>query len=194
MQAHYRKSINIIIILLFVVLIIFLLVNMENHKSNISASSLQATDNSTFQVENQKQTDYRISIPSLSISAPIIQGIDPTNKEKYNQALEDGVAQMIGTPLPGSGQGNTFIYGHSSADQEGKYNQVFAKMDELQFGDVIKLNFDNKEYEYWVTEKKLIEKGDFSVLDQSGEERLTLMTCWPTGTSDRRIVVVAKRR
>jgi len=99
----------------------------------------------------------------------------------------------MGTALPGDGKGNIFLYGHSSAEEKSKYSKIFAKMDDLQFGDKIEIVYNKEQFQYTVFDKKIIEEDDFSVLKQTEDEQLTLMTCWPIGTVDRRIIVMAKR-
>ena len=166
-------------------------IKIKNTDSNNNKTSQPPT---TDETKSENLGNYYINVPKLNITAPVIQGVDPTDKKKYDKALEDGVAQMVGTPLPGTGKGNTFIYGHSSADDKGPYSEIFARLDNLKFGDEIDLNLEKQEYKYWVFEKKFIEKTDLSVLEQTDDERLTLMTCWPIGTDDRRLIIVAKRK
>jgi sortase A len=195
------KSLSLFLVLLIVIAgLIFWWLHLYNDSNRHQIAGDNANENSQSARQTTGLNDvhdlgsYYINIPKLNISAPIIQGVDPTDEKKYDQALEDGVAQMTGTPLPGTGEGNTFIYGHSSSDAKGKYAEIFAGLDNLKFGDKIDIHFKDTDYQYWVFEKKFIEKTDLSVLEQAGDERLTLMTCWPIGTDDRRLIVVAKRK
>lgn len=144
----------------------------------------------SFKEEN---ADYYISIDGLGIRAPIIRDVDPSNSEEYEQALMSGVALMAGTALPGEENGNVFIFGHSSANNNAKYGKIFADLNDLESGDEIKIHFNQEEYRYSVNEKRIIEKDDFSVLEKTGAEQLTLMTCWPPGTDDKRLVVISER-
>ena len=43
-----------------------------------------------------------------------------------------------------------------------------------------------------IDRKKIIGGDDTSVLLPTQNEQLTLMTCWPIGASDKRMVIVAK--
>lgn len=146
---------------------------------------------SVFKDDEDYGTFY-LSIDKLDVKAPIILGIDPTNLEQYNELLKDGVAHMTGSALPGKDSGNVFIYGHSSAKETSKYSQIFARLDELKLGDDIILHYNDIEYKYKVQNKKIIEESDLSVLNQQTEEQVTLMTCWPIGTDDQRLVIVAQ--
>ena len=97
---------------------------------------------------------------------------------------------MNGMSFPGQG-GNVFIYGHSSAEKASKYQKVFANLSNLDNGDLLILNYRGIGYNYTVKEKKIVEKDDFSVLDKTDHEQLSLMTCWPIGTNEKRLIVVA---
>jgi len=137
--------------------------------------------------------EFNLEIAQIGVSAPVIVGIDPANKNEYNQALKNGVAHMVGTSLPGKNSGNIFIYGHSSAAEPSKFDKVFAKLNDLQEKDEILINHEGKSYTYSVSIKKIVEKDDFSVLDRTENETLTLMTCWPVGTNDKRLIITANR-
>ena len=137
--------------------------------------------------------DFSLTIDRIDVHVPIIEGVDPTNEIEYDQKLSNGVAHMIGSAVPGVG-GNIFIYGHSSADLPSPYAKIFANIDQLMPGDKIVVRYLNKDYNYLVTGQKVINSDDFSVLANAGHETLTLMTCWPVGTSDKRLVVFADRK
>ena len=58
--------------------------------------------------------------------------------------------------------------------------------------DIIKIFYEDKEYEYKVLSKKIVESYDIKYMtDSTKEETLTLMTCWPPGTSVKRLIVEA---
>ncbi|MDD3086424.1 MAG: sortase, partial [Patescibacteria group bacterium] len=63
---------------------------------------------------------------------------------------------------------------------------------DLEIDDEIKINFNQQEYKYKVSEKKIIPADDLSVLLPTEREILTLLTCWPVGTADKRLIVIAK--
>ena len=127
--------------------------------------------------------------------APIILNVNGTKKDIYFKALESGVAQMEGTPLPGE-IGNSFIFGHSSYydNAPGNYKKIFARLNELNYGDQIDIYKDNTDIEFVVIDKKIIKPTDLSVLKQTTDTRLTLMTCWPLGSTKERLIVVAKKQ
>ena len=124
--------------------------------------------------------------------APVIKDVDGTNKATYNKELEKGVAHYKGTALPDQGS-NIFVFGHSSPTIEtGPYVEIFARLDELEADDKITIYYENQEYEYYVFEKRAIEKTETSVLLPTEKEQLTLMTCWPIGSNARRLIIKAE--
>lgn len=142
--------------------------------------------------------ENRIVIPKIWKNIPLV---DVQNKTVENvKALEDifmkelvnGIVRYPGSARPWE-NGNSFIFWHSSNFPwlEWKYNDVFALMDNLSFGDEIIAYYGQKKYIYKVKEKKVIKPGDTSVLKRNNNiSEITLMTCWPVGTTLNRMVVV----
>lgn len=135
--------------------------------------------------------DNSLSIPILEVSAPIIWQV-PNREDKVAEELEKGLIQIEGTSLPGE-TGNVFITGHSSNYPwaKGDYKNVFALLGKLVVGDVILAKYKNVNYIYKVSEIKVVEPTEISVLKQTQDSRLTLMTCTPVGTSLRRLIVTS---
>lgn len=132
-------------------------------------------------------------IPALDINVPVIWDVNGFDKNDYLPALQNGVAKFLGSANPGEG-GNVFIFGHSSyyPDDPGKYKQVFTHLDQLKNSDVIYLWWQEKEYKYQVIDIALVSSNNLAILQPTKEEQLTLMTCWPPGTTLRRLIVIAK--
>lgn len=138
------------------------------------------------------QDEFILFIDKLNLTAPIITGVDPSDEKRYNDALKGGVLLMPGMAHPGEG-GHIFIYGHSSSDVQSDYDKIFATLNDLNNDDEIKIYYHGEEYAYKVAEKKIIVPTDTSVLAKTASETLTLMTCWPVGTDDQRLVIIAKK-
>ncbi|MBT5017080.1 sortase [Candidatus Peregrinibacteria bacterium] len=144
--------------------------------------------------------DNRLIIPKIGKNIPIVT-TDPekligadwkTLEQAFQEDLKNGVIHYPGTADPGE-VGNVFITGHSSYYlwDSGDYKDVFARLNKLEIGDEIVVYHDQDEYRYMVREMREVRNEDVSVLDQSNEKTLTLMTCSPVGTNFRRLVVVA---
>jgi len=138
--------------------------------------------------------DFTIVIPKISAVAPIIKNIDPYNKNVFLPALKKGVAHAKGTSFPNE-NGNVYLFAHSTDAfyNVGTYNAVFYLLGKLEENDEIKIYFNNIEYSYSVTEKKVVNANDSHYLIQKTNEKiLTLQTCYPPGTTLKRLVVIAK--
>jgi sortase A len=70
---------------------------------------------------------------------------------------------------------------------------VFALLYRLRPGDPIVLYWMGKEYDYRVSKVFDVGPKDIKILQQTGDERLTLYTCRPRELGDKRTVVVALR-
>ena len=165
----------------------------DKKSEEINQPSSRSTETSATIRDQNSSNFYTLNIEKLGLSAPIILDIDGNNKEQYMKALENGVAQMAKTALPGE-IGNTVIFGHSSyyRNKPGNYKTIFAKLNDLARGDKISVTTPDKNLTYNVSEVKIVAPEDLSVVDQeSPSSKLTLLTCWPPKTTEQRLVVVA---
>jgi LPXTG-site transpeptidase (sortase) family protein len=153
----------------------------------------QPASNNSPTVSAQIPPDPVINIPKINVSAPVV--FAQSNIEANIQKdLESGVVHYAHTALPGQ-PGNSVIFGHSSNDwwEPGNFKFVFVLLDKLQVGDSFTVNYESKQYVYQVTETKVVEPTDLSVLAQTPDPQMTLITCTPPGTSWKRLVVKAKQ-
>ena len=137
--------------------------------------------------------DFGIVIAKIGANSKVISLVDPYNNQEYQRALAKGVAHAKGTSFPGQ-PGNIFIFSHSSVNlfEAGRYNSVFYLLSKMEKGDEVVLFYEKKPYTYQVTGKKVVSKDDVSYLSgKSSEPTLTLMTCWPPGTTLKRLIVEA---
>lgn len=131
------------------------------------------------------------NIPLLDIPPMVVSGQDELNNI-FMQELENGVIRYPGSVKPGT-EWNTFVFGHSSNFPWIKwdYNDVFALLDKVVFDDYVYVYYDQKKFTYKIREKKVVRPGDVSVLKRNkGKNEITLMTCWPIGTTLNRLLVV----
>ena len=64
----------------------------------------------------------------------------------------------------------------------------------MEKDDPIKLFYEDKEFSYLVQTKQIVASDAIQFLNYEAKaETLTLMTCWPPGTSLRRLIVQATR-
>ena len=122
----------------------------------------------------------RIEISRLDLSAVVVEGIDKTT-------LRRAVGHIPGTALPGQ-PGNVGIAGHRDA--------FFRPLRNIRRNDIITLATLRGEYRYRVVSTRVVSPDEVSVLDPSGEEILTLVTCHPfyfVGSAPNRFIVRAER-
>jgi sortase A len=138
-------------------------------------------------------TSFGIIIPKIGANAHVIANVNPYDAREYQQALTRGVAHARGSSLPNT-SGNVFLFSHSSVDfyLASQYNSIFYLIDKLEKGDEIDIYYQDTQYSYRVTDKKIINPTEISYLTHARPDKtLTLMTCWPPGTSFRRLIVLA---
>lgn len=131
----------------------------------------------------------RVVIPRLGIAAPLVLPSSSSDRD-LQIALASGVAiDPLGeTP---NRAGTSILVGHSSdlLWHEGSYKTIFASLNHLQKGDAITVLYDSQTYNYVVRSESTVAADDFEALDAPAD--LILLTCWPPGTTLKRLLVYA---
>jgi len=168
-------------------------------KEEIVYKVKQVAESSIVPVEIKKKdltpenTNFWITIPKIEASAPVFPNIDTQDKDKYLPILYKGVAHAEGSSLPGK-DGNTYLFAHSTDAffNVGHYNAVFYLLGKLNAGDEIKVFYEGEEILYVVRERKIVEPEDVKYLGKiNNGKTLTLQTCYPPGTTAKRLIVIA---
>lgn len=140
----------------------------------------------------------RIVIPKIGKNIPLL---DVKNKkiswenelnDIFMKELEQWIIRYPGSAKPGN-EWNSFIFGHSSnlPWMKWDYNEVFANLDAVSYGDEVFAYYGQEKFTYKITQKKVIRPGDVSVLKQKEwNKQITLMTCRPIWTTLNRLVVI----
>ncbi|HJY98618.1 MAG TPA: sortase [Patescibacteria group bacterium] len=140
-------------------------------------------------------TEFSIVIPKIAAVAPIVPDVDPTSKFSYLKALKEGVAHARGSAVPGE-FGNVYLFAHSTDAfyNVGSYNAVFFLLGKMEAGDEILVFYRGSLFRYEVYEKKVVAADAVEYLGtlEEGEKTLTLQTCYPPGTTLKRLIVLAK--
>ncbi len=122
----------------------------------------------------------RLEIPNLHLTAMVREGADAGT-------LRRAVGHIPGTALPG-GMGNVGLAGHRDT--------FFRALRNIQINDAIELQTENGTYRYAVESTNIVGPRDVGVLESSGAESLTLVTCYPfyyVGSAPKRFIVSAAR-
>jgi len=143
--------------------------------------------------------ENRLIIPKIGKNVPLLdvknQQVWSSNELEniFMDELKDWVVRYPGTAKPGE-VWNSFIFWHSSNFPwvTWDYNQVFALIDKITYGDEIIVYYGEKKYKYVVREKKVISPNNVSLLKNRGKDKseLTLMSCWPIGTTLNRMIII----
>lgn len=132
------------------------------------------------EIEEQKT---QISINSIGVEGYIFEGVDSNTMNK-------GFWHFPISQLPGQ-KGNFVVIGHRYAKLPPE-KDTFFNLDKVKVGDRIEVIQNDDKYTYIVTDSREVEKNDISVLSNFNDHRITLITCSPLWTSEKRLVITAK--
>jgi sortase A len=120
----------------------------------------------------------RLEIPRLKLAVMVREGAD-------EGTLSRAVGHIPGTALPGN-IGNVGLAGHRDT--------FFRALRNIRADDVIEVQTTAGTYRYLVKSTRIVTPRDVSVLQASGGETLTLVTCYPfyyVGSAPKRFIVHA---
>lgn len=122
----------------------------------------------------------RLEIPRLRLSVIVMEG-------DSQHTLRRSAGHVPGTSLPGE-PGNVGITGHRDT--------FFRPLRNIQRNDIITFTTLQGEYRYRVVSTRVVTPDNVAVLDSTGAEILTLVTCHPfyyVGPAPNRFIVRAER-
>lgn len=161
------------------------------HQRRISGKNLDL-EISYYAVD--KKAPPLIGINKINVKAPVIFDQTKVDEAAFSKALERGVVHYPNTAVPGQA-GNIVIFGHSSGQwwASGNHKFVFTLLNKLKFDDKIYIDYQGIRYIYRVNNIRVVPPTDISVLNQSSNHTLTLITCAPVGLSTSRLIVEAQQ-
>jgi sortase A len=122
----------------------------------------------------------RIEIPRLQLSVVVMEGVDRIT-------LRRAVGHIPGTALPGE-DGNVGLAGHRDT--------FFRPLKDLKIKDEIQVSTLKGTFKYEVVSLRVVYPENVAVLAPSGENLLTLVTCYPfyfVGPAPQRWIVRARQ-
>lgn len=163
---------------------------------NGSQNFADVRSSSNEQILIPKDTDFGIVIPKIGANAKIVPNVDPANEDEFLAALRIGIAHAKGTVFPGM-EGTTYLFSHSTDNfwNVGRYNAIFYLLKDLTIGDGVVVYFENIRHNYVVYDSKIVDPSEVGYLQNShmkGKQILIMQTCWPPGTTWKRLLVFAK--
>jgi sortase A len=120
----------------------------------------------------------KIEIPRIGITRTVVEGITV-------QQLARGPGHYPSSPLPGQ-KGNVSIAGHRTT-----YGQPFHNVDKLEPGDQIITTTVQGEFIYEVERLEIVKPTAVEILEDQGDNRLTLIACHPKYSLKERLIVHA---
>ena len=188
---------NILLISFIISILIFIFFNQiffknqnkffENSLEKIIPDNIEIelkTPNSTVAISEQYQNNidtqkiWQIEIPKINLVAPIAEGTSTNIMNEYVGHFED-------TP---KNKGNIGLTAHN----RGYKINYFRDLKLLQKGDLIIYTYNGEISKYSVNELGIIKDTDWSKLESSSQDKLTLITCLEDEPEYRRYIQAVK--
>ena len=188
MISYTKKNINILTFIISIIIFIFINflfqnINFANQKQEISKEPIskeEIVQNEPTQQAEAKQNEQKveehkteeqqknvnewsIEIPIISLKAEIAEGTDTETMNKYVGHFEE----------TSNLNGNIGLAAHN----RGYPVNYFAKIKDLKVGDEIYYKYNGIEKKYLVEIKEIIKDTDWKYLEQTKENKITLITC-----------------
>ena len=145
----------------------------SNNKITSNSQNQENIDNYIGQTQN-KSGNWYIEIPVISLKAEIQEGTTKEIMDKYVGHFEE-TSNWIG---------NVGLAAHN----RGYENNYFANIKKLKEGDIINYCYNNTIRKYVVEKQTIITDTDWTYLEDTEENTLTLITCVENEPKYRRCV------
>ena len=160
--------------------------------TSIEESLLDADINLEEKILEDLNTTLKIE--TLNIEGEILQG-------ESSLRMNDGFWHFPTSVFPGE-RGNVVVIGHRFLHLPPRKDTLF-NLEDIKIGEKLVISQTEKpqgeenteqtnSLTYVVVEIKEVEPNDVSVIQEAQDYRLTLITCTPLWTSEKRLVVIAK--
>ncbi len=145
-----------------------------------------ANSNGTFQElpqssDKPKPEGNRLVIPKIGVDIPIVEGSN-------EHALLRGAWRIPGTS-DDPAKSNMVLSAHRFQYRPPS-SRTFYLLDKLAPGDVFIVYWNDTEYDYRITDRKVVSPSAVEILSASAEPTMTLFTCTPLFSTAKRLVVV----
>ena len=184
-MIYTNKYINLISLIIatiiFLILNIFLIKN-ENLPEKSLPNIIPQINIKKEEIKNQKENNmpeeelekWYIEIPKIKLKAPIAEGTD-------SETLNTKIGHFSETDLM---QGNIGLAGHN----RGYENNYFQNLKKLKIDDEIIYKYLEYQKTYKIDKIEIIKNTDWSYLDKTNENKITLITCVENEPQYRRCI------
>lgn len=153
--------------------------NSNNINQDTKEDSEVQNNNSIIQTEENfkiatEESNWKIKIPKISLEASISEGTGKEVMDKYVGHFEETSKKS----------GNIGLAAHN----RGYAVNYFARIKELKEGDEIIYKYNDFEKTYTVIENKIIKDTDWEDLEETEENKITLITCVENEPEYRRCI------
>lgn len=178
----------LLVAILMIILSIFVIYKFQIHKANEDVEDIVIGDNENI-VEtsinnineakiNENDIIGKLTIPDILLKdAPIKEGTEPT-------ILKNAIGHFTNTSIY---SGNVGFASHNS----GESGDYFKNLKNIKIGSEIFYESKYGVKRYIVDIKEIIEETDFSYLQNSDDNKITLITC-VSGQKTKRLCIQAK--
>lgn len=136
---------------------------IDNRESDESQDPTDPIEQAKYFNPGEGETTGILHIPKLQADLPIVEGTDPED-------LAKGVGHYRGSAYPLQND-QIVLSGHRDT--------VFRRMGELEIGDHLVIQLEYGDFTYEITETKIVDADDRTIIVPHDEEVLTLTTCYP---------------
>lgn len=149
------------------------------NKSNQVVKLRNTSEKPTLSITDVSPGPIILGIKKIGLRLALVEGTTPSSLAKGPGLIEN-------TSRPGK-EGNIGVSGHRTM-----YGAPFRRLDEIKAGDELTLEVPGAVLAYKVFEIRKVKPSDTSVLDEYGDNRLTLTTCDPLFSAKFRLIVIGK--
>lgn len=146
----------------------------ENEKIQNNQPTINTKDEKVKKTKQTKEIDWKITIPKISLEAEISEGTSKKIMNKYVGHFEE----------TSKNNGNIGLAAHNRGYDVNYFSQIKL----LKKGDEIIYKCYDFQKKYTVIENKIIRDTDWSYLEKTEENKITLITCVENEPEYRRCI------
>lgn len=128
--------------------------------------------------------DNRLVIPKIGVNLPIVEG------QNEDRALNRGAWRIPNSSNPLEG-GNTVLSAHRFRYRPPS-NLTLYLLDKVKAGDLMIVYWQGKEYDYRVSQTKIVPRENTDIAEPTQTAQLTVFTCHPLFSTAQRLVVIGE--
>lgn len=148
-------------------------------RSDISFINQFGPHMSEKQPDDIDPTQKRLQIPSILVDGEVLTGDSPS-------LLYQGIWHRPGTSTPDQG-GNSVFVAHRFQYTSGP--NTFYHLEKVTLGEIITVVWEGIVYEYKISDIQIVGPNEMWVEEDTSESVITLYTCTPLWTAEKRLVV-----